>query len=77
MPGLFSLKSLVLCDMQVNNDRLLLKTIKKFPKSPFRPAGQVVTFDKHQICSAITIFASTCVGFISLYLENCLWFCYV
>ena len=62
MPGLFSKKNLVLCDMQGNNYGLLVKTIKKFPKSPFRPAGRVLTFDRHQICSAInrvTIYAST------------------
>ena len=45
-----------------SNYGLLVKTIKKFPKSPFRPAGRVLTFDRHQICSAInrvTIYAST------------------
>ena len=62
MPGLFSWKNLVLCDMQDNNYGLLVKTIKKFPKSPLLPAGRVLTFDRHQICSAInrvTIYAST------------------
>ena len=39
--------------MQGNNYGLLVKTIKKFPKSPFRSAGRVLTFDKQQICSAI------------------------
>ena len=52
MPKLFIYKNLVLCDMQGNNYGLLAKTIK-FPKSPFRPAGRVLTFDKHQlICSS-------------------------
>ena len=62
IPGLFSKKNLVLCDMQGNDCGLLVKTIKKFPKSLFRPAGRVLTFDKHQICRAInrvTIYAST------------------
>ena len=62
MPGLFNQKNLVLCDMQGNNYGLLVKTKKKFPKSPFRPAGRVLTFDRHQICSGInrvTIYAST------------------
>ena len=62
MPELFSEKNMVLCDMQGNNYGLFVKTIKKFPKSPFRPAGWVLTFDRHQICSAInrvTIYAST------------------
>ena len=40
MPGLFSYKNLVLCDMQGNNYGPLVKTIKKFPKSPFRPASR-------------------------------------
>ena len=31
--------------MQGNNHGLLGKTIKKFPKPPFRPAGRVLTFD--------------------------------
>ena len=52
MPGLFSKKNLVLCDMQGNNYGLLVKTIKKFPKLPFQPVRRVLTFDKHQICSA-------------------------
>ena len=52
MPGLFSKKNLVLCNMQGNNYGLLVKTIKKFPKLPFQPVGRVLTFDKHQICSA-------------------------
>jgi len=40
--------------MQGNIYGLLVKTIKKkFQKSPFRPAGWVLTFDKHQlICSS-------------------------
>ena len=62
MPRLFSKKNLVLCDMQSNNYGLLVKTRKKFAKPPFRPAGRVLTFDRHQICSAIngvTIYAST------------------
>ena len=53
MTGLFSYKNLVLYDMQGNDHGLLVKTIKKFLKSPFRPAGRVLTFDKHQICGAI------------------------
>ena len=28
-----------------------MRTIKKFPKSPIRPAGRVLTVVKHQICS--------------------------
>ena len=39
-----------------------MKTIKKIPKITFRPAGRVLTFDRHQICSAtnrVTIYAST------------------
>ena len=64
MPGLFrQKKSFQLeIDMQGNNYELLVKTIKKCPKSPFRPVGRLLTFDKHQICSAInrvTIYAST------------------
>ena len=53
MPGLFSKKNLVLSDMQGNNYGLFVKTIKKFPKPPFRPAGRVnvLAFDRHQICS--------------------------
>ena len=35
MPGLFSKKNLVLCDMQGNNYGLLVKTIKKIPKTTF------------------------------------------
>ena len=39
--------------MQGNNYGLLLKTIKKFPKSPFWPAGRVLSSDKHKlICSS-------------------------
>ena len=47
--------------MQGNNYELLVKTIKKkkFPKSPFRPAGQILTFDKHEICS---VYISLYVG---------------
>ena len=41
MPGLFSWKNLVLCDMQGNYYGLLMKTIKKFPKSLF---GQLEGF---------------------------------
>ena len=41
MPGLFSSKNLVLCDMQGNNYGLLMKMMKKkFPKSLFvQPNG--------------------------------------
>ena len=43
--------------MQGKNYGLLVKTIKKKkkkkPKSPFRSAGRVLTFDKHQICSGL------------------------
>ena len=49
--GLFSRRNLLLCDMLGNNYGLLVKTIKKFPKSPVQPAGRVLTFFKHQICS--------------------------
>ena len=35
MPGLFSQKNLVQCDMQGNNYGLLLKKIKKIPKITF------------------------------------------
>ena len=34
----------------------------RFRNYPFRPAGRVLTFDRHQVCSAInrvTIYAST------------------
>ena len=41
MPGLFSQKNLVQCDMQGNNYGLLMKTIKKIPEITFRPAGRV------------------------------------
>ena len=37
--------------MQGNNNELLVRTIKKFPISPIRPAGQVLPLVKHQICS--------------------------
>ena len=38
--------------MQGNNYGLLVKTIKKFPKSPFRPAGRVLMhFWQNQICT--------------------------
>ena len=62
-----------------------MRTIKKFPKSPIRPAGRVLTVVKHQICSPSCrsrlyehlsfnmIENLLCLGFISLYL----WFCYV
>ena len=51
MAGLFGHKNLPLYDMQGNNYGLLVKTIKKFPKSPIKllPAGRVLTFDKNQI----------------------------
>ena len=51
IPGLFSRKNLFLCNKQDSNYGLSVKTIKKFPKSPIRPAGLVVTFVKHQTCS--------------------------
>ena len=38
-PGLFSRKNLLLCHMQVNNYGLLVKTIKKSPKSPIYCRG--------------------------------------
>ena len=62
-----------------------MRTIKKFPKSPIRPAGRVLTVVKHQICSPScrsrlyehlsfnVIENLLCLGFISL----CLRFCYV
>ena len=62
-----------------------MRTIKKFPKSPIRPAGRVLTFVKHQICSPSCrsrlnehlsfnmIENLLCLRFISFYL----WFCYV
>ena len=62
-----------------------MRKIKKFPKSPIRPAGRVLTFIKHQICSPSCrsrlnehlsfnmIENLLCLGFISLHL----WFCYV
>ena len=43
IPGLFSKKNLVLRDMQGNNYGLLVKTIKKFSKSPFRSAEWALT----------------------------------
>ena len=67
------------------NNGLLVRTIKKFPKSPIRPAGRVLTVVKHQICSPScrsrlyehlsfnVIEYLLCLGFISLYL----CFCYV
>ena len=40
MPGLFSQKNLVLCDMQGHNYGLLMKTLEIFPKSLFgQPDG--------------------------------------
>ena len=39
--------------MQGINYGLLMKTMKKIRKITFRPAGRVLTFDRHQICSAI------------------------
>ena len=83
--ALLSRENLLLCDKQGNNYGLLVKTIKKFPKSPIRPAGRVLTVVKHQICSPRCrsrlyehlsfnmIENLLCLGFISLYL----WFCYV
>ena len=62
-----------------------MRTIKKFPKLPIRPAGRFLTVVKHQICSPRRrsrlyehlsfnmIENLLCLGFISLYL----WFCYV
>ena len=61
MPRVFSKKNLVLCDMQGNNYGLLVKTIKKFPKPPFRPAGQVLTFDSNKFAvpiDRVNIYAS-------------------
>ena len=61
MPRVFSKKNLVLCDMQGNNYALLVKTIKKFPKPPFRPAGQVLTFDSTKFAvpiNRVNIYAS-------------------
>ena len=51
--GLFSQKNLLLCDMHGKNYGLLVKTIKQFPKIIYTASpGRVLTFDKHQICSA-------------------------
>ena len=62
-----------------------MRTIKKFPKLPIRPAGRFLTVVKHQICSPRRrsrlyehlsfnmIENLLCLGFISLHL----WFCYV
>ena len=62
-----------------------MRRIKKFPKSPIRSAGRVLTFVKHQICSPSCrsrlnehlsfnmIENLLCLRFISFYL----WFCYV
>ena len=77
VPELFSYKYLVLGDMQGNNCGLLVKTITKISKSPFRPAGRVLTFDKTKFTRFIMIENLLCLGFIFLYLQNCLWFCYV
>ena len=49
--------------MQGNNYGLLVKTIKKFPKSPFRPAGRVLTFDKTKF-ARLNIENLLCLGFI-------------
>ena len=62
MPRVFSKKNLILCDMQGNNYGVLVKTIKKFPKPPFRPAGQVLTFDSTKFAvpiDRVNIYAST------------------
>ena len=40
--------------MQSNNYGLLMKTIKKIPNITFQPAGRVLTFYTHQICSVIS-----------------------
>jgi len=89
IPGLFSWKNLLLCDMQGNNYGILVKTIKKFPKSPIYTASRTVS----HFCQAPNLqselsepFELTlielgfnmienllCLGLISLYL----WFCYV
>ena len=62
IPGLFSKKNLVLRDMQGNNYGLLVKTIKKFPKPPFRPAGRVrvLTGTKFAVLiNRVNIYTST------------------
>ena len=87
MQGLFSQKNMLLCDMQGNKYGLLVKKIKKIPKITYiRPAGRVLTFDKHHTSSAgcyvferilielrFNMIENLCLGFISLYL----WLCYV
>ena len=77
-------KPIILQFFTILQDKLE-RTIKKFPKSPTRPAARVLTFVKHQICSPSCrsrlnehlsfnmIENLLCLGFISLYL----WFCYV
>ena len=58
------------------NYGLLVKAIKKFPKSPFRPAGRVVTFDGQQICSAITaLFTNMRTPKFKSRLHNCIFRC--
>ena len=55
MQGLFSQENLLLYDMRGNKYmyELLVKTIQKIPKITYiRPAGRVLTFDKHQTSSA-------------------------
>ena len=77
-------KPIILQFFTILQDKLE-RTIKKFPKSPTRPAARVLTFVKHQICSpscrsrlnehvSFNIIENLlCLGFIFLYL----WFCYV
>ena len=45
----FSQKNMLLCHMWGNKYGLLVKTIKKFIKSPIRPAGRVLTFDNRDL----------------------------
>ena len=51
LPGLFSKKNLVLCDMQGNDYGILVKTIKKIPKINFSASRTGSHFWQNQICT--------------------------
>ena len=58
--ALLSRENLLLCDKQGNNnDGLLVKTIKKFPKSPIRPAGRVQNHQQYLSGLSRAIFPTT------------------
>ena len=57
--ALLSRENLLLCDKQGNNYGLLVKTIKKFPKSPIRPAGRVQNHQQYLSGLSRAIFPTT------------------